>query len=186
MVDLLELHKYFLQPHFKDGCAAADFTMGNGNDTLWLCRQMRGRGRVYAFDVQTQALQNTFARLNGEDAFHDCRLILDSHSNLKRYIKEPICVGMFNLGFLPGGNKLRTTMRQTTLKAVDDCMELLCPDGALLIAVYPGHEEGYLEGEMLRAHFRGVSRFVYGISEFHIVNSPASPFFYLVERSEKR
>ena len=38
MVDLLELHKYFLSSHLKRGGVAADFTMGNGNDTLWLSR----------------------------------------------------------------------------------------------------------------------------------------------------
>ena len=186
MVDLLDLHKYFLLPHFKPGCAAADFTMGNGNDTLWLSRTVGDRGRVFAFDVQLPALRSTYARLSTEGAPDNTTLILDSHSNLKAYIKQPLCVGMFNLGYLPGGNKLRTTRRETTLKAVRDAMDLLCPDGALLIAVYPGHEEGFLEGEALRALFRDVSRFHYGISEFHIVNSPTSPFFFLVERSEKR
>lgn len=184
MVDLLELHKYFLTPHFKAGCAAADFTMGNGNDTLWLAQMMRGRGRVYAFDVQLGALKNTNARLR-ENGAGGCTLILDSHSNLKTYIKEPLCVGMFNLGYLPGGNKLRTTLRPTTEKAVRGAMDLLCPDGALLVAVYPGHEEGRLEGEMLRSILSEYSRYKFGISEFHIINSPDSPFFFLIERSAR-
>ncbi|MBQ9469124.1 MAG: class I SAM-dependent methyltransferase [Clostridia bacterium] len=185
MVDLLELHKYFLLPHFKEGCAAADFTMGNGNDTLWLSRMMEGKGRVYAFDVQLQALKNTCARLKSEDAGHNCTLILDSHSNVKRYVKEPLCVGMFNLGYLPGGNKLRTTLRPTTEKAVRDAMDLLCPDGALLVAVYPGHEEGRMEGEMLRAFLSEYSRYKFGVSEFRIINSPDSPFFFLIEKSAR-
>ena len=184
MVDLLELHKKFLSPHFRAGCAAADFTMGNGNDTLWLCEMMKGKGKVYAFDIQQQALRNTYARLRDAGA-SGATLILDSHSNLKNYIEEPLCVGMFNLGYLPGGNKLRTTLRETTKKAVVDAIDLLCPDGALLVAVYPGHEEGFLEGEMLRALFSSYSRFHFGISEFHFVNSPLSPYFFLIERSEK-
>ena len=176
MVDLLDLHKKFLAPHFRAGCAAADFTMGNGNDTLWLCEMMKDKGRVYAFDVQLQALRNTYARLKSAGA-EGATLILDSHSNLKSYIDTPLCVGMFNLGYLPGGNKLRTTLRETTKKAVTDAIDLLCPDGALLVAVYPGHEEGFLEGEMLRAFLATYSRFHFGVSEFRFLNSPASPFF---------
>ena len=185
MLDLLDLHKHFLLPHFKRGCAAADFTMGNGNDTLWLSRTMGQGGSVYAFDVQLQALRNTYARLKSENAPDNVTLILDSHSNLKTYIKKPLCVGMFNLGYLPGGNKLRTTLRPTTKKAVTDAIDVLCPDGALLIAVYPGHEEGFLEGEMLRAFLATYSRFHFGVSEFRFLNSPTSPFFFLIERSEK-
>lgn len=187
MVDLLELHKYFLSPHFMKGGVAADFTMGNGNDTLWLSRMMGKEGQVYAFDIQKKALDNTLARLEREDAPKNCTLVLDSHSNLKDYIKKPICVGMFNLGYLPGsGNKQRTTLRATTRKAVTDAMDLLCPGGGLLIAVYPGHEEGHLEGEMLRELLSTYSRYQYTVSEFHIINSPTSPFFFLAERSEKR
>lgn len=185
MVDLLELHKYFLSSHIVKGGIAADFTMGNGNDTLWLSRMMGEEGHVYAFDVQQQALCNTVKRLREENAPKNCTLILDSHSNLKTYIKQPICVGMFNLGYLPGSNKVRTTMRKTTAKAVTDAISMLAPGGGLLIAVYPGHEEGHLEGEMLRKMLSEYSRFIYTVSEFHIINSPTSPFFFLVERSER-
>ena len=108
MVDLLELHKYFLSSHLKPGGVAADFTMGNGNDTLWLSRTVGEEGHVYAFDVQLQALRHTAERLRREHAPANCTLILDSHSNLKKYIREPLCAGMFNLGYLPGSNKVRT------------------------------------------------------------------------------
>lgn len=185
MLDLLELHKQLLSPHFIKGVAAADFTMGNGNDTLWLSRMTGEEGRVYAFDIQLQALRSTYTRLKSENAPHNCMLIRDSHSNLKKYIKEPICVGMFNLGYLPGGNKLRTTLRPTTRKAVTDAIDILCPGGALLIAVYPGHEEGHLEGEMLRGMLSEYSRFRYGVSEFRFLNSPTSPYFFLVEKADK-
>ena len=73
---------------------------------------------------------------------------------------------MFNLGYLPGSNKVRTTRCTTTGKAVEDAIELLVPGGGLLIAVYPGHEEGRLEGEMLRELLSAYSRFVYSVSEF--------------------
>ncbi len=183
MIDLLTLQKDFITPHLKKGAIAADFTMGNGNDTLWLSRAMGVEGKVYAFDIQEKALESTRTRLETEGAPQNYTLILDSHSNLKQYIHEPICVGMFNLGYLPGGgNKALTTLRETTKIAVTDAIEMLDHDGILMIAVYPGHEEGALEGEMLDEMLAEYSRFQYCVSKFRIINSPTSPFFFIIER----
>ena len=59
MIDLLTLHKQFLTPHIKEGDTVADFTMGNGHDTLWLSQQVGESGKVYAFDIQAQAVEST-------------------------------------------------------------------------------------------------------------------------------
>ncbi len=182
MVDLLDLHKQFLTPHLKKGGVAIDFTMGNGHDTLWLSRMMGEEGKVYAFDIQEQALRSTAALLEREGAMQNVTLIHDSHANVKDYVKEPFCVGMFNLGFLPGGDKSVTTLRESTKAAVTAALELLDADGGLLIAVYPGHEEGTLEGQMLYDYLSSISRFKVCVSMFKIINSPTSPFFYLCEK----
>lgn len=142
MIDLLSLHKLFLSMHIKKGDTVADFTMGGGGDTLWLSNAVGESGKVYAFDVQPMALEKTRARLQSEHAPENYTLILDSHSNLKNYIHEPIRAGVFNLGWLPGSDKTVTTLRETTRKAVVDALSILGEDGVLLVAVYPGHEEG--------------------------------------------
>ena len=147
MINLLEVEKNFLLPHIKKGGTAVDFTMGNGHDTLWLSQQVGAQGKVFAFDIQPQALENTRTLLRRESAPENYTLLLDSHSNVKEYVKEPICAGMFNLGFLPGGDKSVTTKRETTL------IELAAYDRRELCA-----------------------------SKFKIVNSPTSPFFFLLER----
>lgn len=182
MINLLDVEKSFLLPHIKKGGVAADFTMGNGHDTLWLSREMGTDGTVYAFDIQPQALKNTRALLQKENALENYTLILDSHHKAAEYITEKICVGMFNLGFLPGGDKSITTMRDTTLAAIRAAVSLLAPDGALLIAVYPGHEEGHIEGELIEKELATYDRRELCASKFKIVNSPTSPFFFLVER----
>ena len=90
---------------------------------------------------------------------------------------------MFNLGYLPGSNnKSLTTKRETTLPAVKDALQMLDSDGILLIAVYPGHEEGNLEGIMLEEYFETIDRREMSISKFKIVNSPTSPFFFIAEK----
>lgn len=182
MVDLIGLHKYFLSQHIKPGDTVVDFTMGNGGDTLYLSGAVGKEGRVYAFDIQPQALESTEAYLKENGAPENYTLICASHHTVKDYVKEPIKAGVFNLGYLPRSkDKTVTTMRKTTMPAVEAALELLSPDGVLLIAVYPGHKEGELEGEMLREYFKTLSRFKVCASEFHILNSPTSPYFFLVE-----
>ena len=185
MVDLKELHKYFVLQHLKEGEVAVDFTMGNGNDTLFLSNAVGKEGRVYAFDIQEAALESTRARLVSENAPENYTLICASHHRVKEFVKEPIKAGMFNLGYLPGAAHSVTTLRETTMAAVQAAIELLLPDGVLIIAVYPGHEEGSLEGDMLREYFKTTSRFKICPSEFRILNSPSSPYFFLVEKSPR-
>lgn len=186
MVDLGKLHKQFILEHLGEGEVAVDFTMGNGNDTLFLSRTVGERGRVYAFDIQEEALASTRAKLTEEGAPENYTLICASHHRVREFVREPIKAGMFNLGYLPrSGKKTVTTMRETTMPAVEAAIDMLLPDGVLIIAIYPGHEEGALEGDMLREYFKTTSRFKICPSEFHILNSPTSPYFFLVEKSAK-
>ena len=186
MVDLIELHKHFILEHLSEGDVAVDFTMGNGNDTLFLSKTVGEKGRVYAFDIQEAALNSTRERLTAENAPENYTLICASHHRVREFVKEPIKAGMFNLGYLPGGGKKAvTTMRETTMPAVMAAIDMLLPDGVLIIAIYPGHEEGALEGDMLREYFKTTSRFKICPSEFHILNSPTSPYFFLVEKSAR-
>ena len=182
MIDLIALEKQFLSSHIKKGGTAVDFTMGNGHDTAWLSKEVGEHGHVYAFDIQESALSNTRLTLSGEGCPDNCTLICDSHSNVLNYVHEPICAGVFNLGYLPGsGNKALTTLRPTTRAAVEGAITLMDQDAGVLIAVYPGHEEGRLEGEMLGGMLSVLDRRKYCVSRFQIVNSPTSPFFFVIE-----
>ena len=186
MVDLIGLHKHFILEHLKEGDTCVDFTMGNGGDTLFLSKTVGESGRVYAFDIQESALLSTEKNLKENGAPENYKLICASHHRVKEFVKEPIKAGMFNLGYLPGsGNKSLYTMRETTMPAVEAAIDLLLPDGVLIIAIYPGHEEGALEGDMLREYFKTLSRFKICASEFRILNSPTSPYFFLIEKSPR-
>lgn len=186
MVDLVGLHKHFIMEHIKEGDTVVDFTMGNGNDTLFLSKAVGESGKVYAFDIQEDALTSTRAHLEANGAPENYTLICASHHRVKEFVTEPIKAGMFNLGYLPrSGRKAVTTMRETTMPAVQAAIELLAPDGVLIVAIYPGHEEGALEGEMLREYFSSLSKYRICPSEFKILNSPTSPYFFLVEKSPR-
>lgn len=182
MIDLLTTEKMMLEPHIKKGGVVADFTMGNGHDTLYFSRAVGENGKVYAFDIQKDALISTQKLLTEENAPQNYVLINDSHHNALNYIKEPICAGMFNLGWLPGGDKSITTLRETTIPAIEAAISLLDSDGGLLIAVYPGHPEGKAEGELIEEVLSKLDRRKICVLKSSIVNSPTSPFFFLVEK----
>lgn len=93
---------------------------------------------------------------------------------------------MFNLGWLPGSDKKVTTQRSSTLPAIEAAVSLLAPGGILLVAVYPGHEEGRLEGEAIAELLSQKSRFEMSVGRFQFINSPTSPYFFIIEKKEPR
>lgn len=184
MFQLLDIAKDFLrQANIAPDGILADFTMGNGHDTLYLA-SLVPNGRVYAFDVQPEALENTRARLQ-DAGVTNVELILDSHANAKKYIPAPIEAGMFNLGYRPGGDKSVHTMRESTLPAVRDAVEMLKKGGVLVVSVYPGHAEGQREGELLLEMLASYDKKTYCVSHFHLVNSPDAPFIIAIEKYNK-
>lgn len=182
MLDLLELQKYFICRHLREGGVAVDFTMGNGHDTEFLCRTVGESGKVFAFDIQEQAVESTRKNLDASGCPHVYNLIHASHHRVREFVDCPINAGMFNLGYLPGGDKRITTLRETTMPAVEAAIELLAPDGILCIAVYPGHAEGEAEGEMLSEYLSTLPRWQLCATKIKILNSPTSPYFIIVEK----
>ncbi len=179
MIRLLDLQKECILRHLHEGDTAVDFTMGNGHDTKFLSETVGETGKVYAFDIQDKALESTQKTLS--DCPKNYTLIQDSHHNVKNYVEGPIKAGMFNLGFLPGGDKSVTTLRETTMPAIEAAISLLGRDAILTVAVYPGHEEGEKEGEMVHEYLSGLDRFTYSVALIKIINAPTSPFFYVIE-----
>lgn len=140
--------------YVKPGDTVIDGTMGNGHDTLALAKLVGPEGSVIAFDIQPMALENTKALLEAEgmkDHPGIC-LILDSNANVKNYV-EPgeaeIAAILFNLGYLPGGDKTVTTTKEETLRAVSDAVELVKPGGLVAAVLYSGHEQGAEEKQAL-------------------------------------
>ena len=125
-----------------------DATCGNGHDTLALAKM--GAGKIYAFDVQETAINNTRALLEKENIPLDkVHLILDSHADMCNYIRDKIKVIVFNLGYLPTADKSVTTTAASTIDAVRESMKLLEKDGLICISMYSGHPGGQEEKQTL-------------------------------------
>lgn len=181
MLDLLDLHKKFILTHLHPGDTAVDYTMGNGHDTEFLSKTVGPDGHVYAFDIQEQALSSTAEHLKNAGCPENYTLIHASHHLVKDYVHEPVKAGMFNLGWLPGGDKSITTMRQTTLPAIEAAIDLMDRDAIVNIAVYPGHAEGDAEGKLICEFLSSLSRYRVCCTKVQILNSPTSPYFIVVE-----
>ena len=88
---------------------------------------------------------------------------------------------MFNLGYLPGSDKSITTMRSTTLPAIEAAISLMAPDAIIIVAIYPGHPEGEAEGKEICEYLSSLSRYKVCATQIRILNSKTSPFFILIE-----
>ena len=99
--------------------------MGKGNDTKLLCELAKDQGRILAFDIQKEALEETEKMLNGYEIgrkmYEDGRiqLILDGHEHMEMYAKsETADVICFNFGYLPGGGHRIATKVETSVEAI--------------------------------------------------------------------
>src|ERR1700750_3251229 len=90
-----------------DGALAVDATVGNGYDTLFLAHRVGSRGRVLGFDVQKGALNGAPQILQFAGTLDRVTLLLENHAEVGRHLAHDQRVqgAMFNLGFLPRGNR---------------------------------------------------------------------------------
>jgi predicted methyltransferase len=143
-----------LANYIKEGDRVVDATMGNGFDTLFLAESVGEQGKVYAFDLQAEALVNTEARLKECALQNRVRLIQDSHEHLSDYLaQEKVmtirCV-LFNLGYLPCSDKIFQTHPNSTLKALDSALAQLATPGIISVLAYTGHAGGREEAEVVK------------------------------------
>lgn len=133
------------------GDHAVDATAGNGHDTLFLARRVGTHGCVTAFDIQPAALAATRNRLEEHDLLAPVRLIAAGHEAMAEHLTgPPIKAAMFNLGYLPGGDKTVITQAETSLRGLSAACRLLAPGGRISVLVYIGHAGGSEEYNAVR------------------------------------
>jgi len=141
----------FAKPYLNAGSIAIDATCGNGFDTLFLAEQVGSTGTVYGVDIQSLAIETVRTKLLQAGTMPQCRLIVGSHSQLSSMIEPDqagvVSVVMFNLGYLPLGDKTIVTKPETTLAGLDQAFEMLRPGGLLSVLAYPGHPGGPEESQ---------------------------------------
>ena len=173
----------FLRQHVRPGALCIDATAGKGRDTALLCRLAGEDGRVLAFDIQQEAVDQTRALLEQEGL--TAEIHLDSHANMEQYAEAGSvdCV-VFNFGRLPGGDPHIVTKADSSLRAIDAGLRLLKPGGIMAIALYYGKENGYEERDAILEYVRNLDHRAYTVMVVDFANritDPPIPIFIIKE-----
>jgi predicted methyltransferase len=143
-----------LRAKLKVGDIAIDATTGNGHDTLFLAECIGKTGKLFAFDIQQQALEQASIRFQQSPYQADITWIHAGHQSMLEYIPKQydqhIQAVTFNLGYLPKGDKSITTSAKTTIPALEASLSLLANHGVLSIMAYTGHVGGRDECEAIK------------------------------------
>lgn len=165
-----------MREHVSEGAFCIDATMGNGNDTEYLCRLAGESGHVIAFDIQPEAVANTEKRLKEAFTFCNYELHLESHGNMKQYADEESadCI-VFNLGYLPGGDHNIATKSDTTIEALEQGLLLLKKNGLMSVCIYSGGDSGFEEKEAVLSWLKGLDTKKYLVLVTEYYNRPNHP-----------
>lgn len=177
---ILNYSHHLLEESVMKGDFVIDATCGNGNDTLFLSKLVDKEGHVLAFDIQTQAIENT-KKLIKDNSFENVSVINDSHAHIEKYLPEnmnkEIGGAIFNLGYLPRSDKSIITKGQSTIAAVDTILTHLKKNGLVVLVVYYGHEGGISEKEMVLKHVIHLDQKKYSVLRYGFINQKNNPPF---------
>jgi glycine/D-amino acid oxidase-like deaminating enzyme len=150
---LTEQAHEIIRSTIEPGETVIDATAGNGHDTCFLARLVGTQGSVFAFDVQADAIHRTADRLVKE-TLTNATVLQRDHAEMKQAIPEQhhgrIAAVMFNLGYLPGGDRSIITESHSSLAAIRTSLSLIRPGGVVTVLAYPGHSGGNDETESVQ------------------------------------
>jgi SAM-dependent methyltransferase len=177
------LAHFFLRERLKPGDCVVDATCGNGQDTLLLAGLVGSSGRVWAFDVQEAALAITGERLAAVGLEHRVQLMHAGHERLAELVAETLQAVVFNLGYLPAGDKDTRTGAETTTAALQQAATLLHSGGFILIAVYTGHAGGAEEWRAVHKWCAALLPHEFNVWQSRQLNrGDTAPFLVIVEK----
>lgn len=175
-MNTLSLVHQQLQQFIRSGDFVIDATAGNGKDTAFLCTLVGNGGKVLAFDIQQQAVDNTKKRLQETGWQNIGTVVLDSHANMAQYA-EPGTVDciVFNLGWLPGGDHAIFTHADSTIAAIKAGLELLRDGGLMCVSIYYGGTSGYEERDTLLQYVKTIDPDRYTVLVTQFANRAGDP-----------
>lgn len=161
----------------KPGDVVVDATMGNGHDTYFLRKLVGDTGFVYAFDIQEEALLSTKRRLEKDNLFNRVELIHQGHETIDDIFPTDtkLNAAVFNLGYLPRGDKSITTLSQTTLKALRFMLDKLADEGRIILVLYSGHDSGKVEKEDVLMFAEKLPQEEFSVLTYQFINQRNAP-----------
>lgn len=158
------------------GDTVIDATMGNGHDTLFLSKLVGYTGHVYAFDIQDKAIESTQKKITAQ-SIQNTTLIKDGHEYAVNHLPKNtnIKAAIFNLGYLPRGDKHITTTSDTTITAINQLLSILEEGGRLILVLYSGHEEGMAEKSDVLTFAQTLPQDMYSVLTYQFINQQNNP-----------
>lgn len=158
-----------------------DATCGWGKDCTFLAQYSPKDALVYAFDIQSTAIEHTAKMLQELDLLQKVILLQDSFVNFSKYVLQPIDIAVFNLGYLPQGDKNITTNVDELKCVIPEIIHKL-NNGILLLVSYPGHRQGSEEDMWLQEYFAALDNKNYNIGRYVLLNHTSkAPVVYILE-----
>lgn len=170
----LALTHYYAEQILSEGVTAVDATAGNGYDTLFMAQRVGSSGKIYSFDIQQSAINNTAALLEKNDMKARVTLIKDGHQNMQSYISSASLI-MFNLGYLPGGNHSVSTRAETTIAAISSALEIIERGGIITIGIYYGKDSGFDEKNAVLEYLKTIDLVKFNVILHDYINRPNCP-----------
>ncbi|OQP06457.1 rRNA methyltransferase [Geobacillus sp. 46C-IIa] len=183
LMNILPFARFLLAGAVTEGSLAIDATVGNGHDTVYLAERVGDRGHVFGFDIQPEAIGATAARLAERGLHGRVTLFQQSHSELltalPRDVHGRIAGAVFNLGYLPGGDKQIVTKPESTIQAVEQLLSVMKPGGVIVLVVYHGHPEGKIERDALLDYVRSLDQQHVHVLKYEFLNRRNDPPFII-------
>lgn len=189
--NILQFAHSLLEEIVAEGDVVIDGTIGNGHDTLFLAQLVGKSGRVFGFDIQQNAIQNTLHRLTEHQLNEQVTLFHASHDELHSLLPSSV-VGqvkgaIYNLGYLPGGDKSIVTTPQSTIQSISQLMKALSPGGIIVLVIYHGHPEGKIEKDKLLSYVTTLDQSAFRVLQYQFINQKNdAPFIVAIEKKHKK
>ena len=164
------------------GDTVIDATCGNGRDMLALAQLLDGQGELVGYDIQKEALQNSEALLKKSLTADQFQIITFRHQSHEIFLEKSAKLIVYNLGYLPGGDKSLTTQTETTLQSLQSACEVILSGGTISVMCYVGHEEGQREEVAIREFVQALPSDQWVCSHHRIVNRQQAPSLFLLHR----
>ncbi|MDL2310928.1 class I SAM-dependent methyltransferase, partial [Peptostreptococcaceae bacterium OttesenSCG-928-C18] len=170
---------YYINKFYNKDIVAVDMTVGNGNDLYNIAKVVNKESELFGFDIADTAIENSKIKLNEFKDFN-ITLVLDNHISIRKHIKDNIDLAIYNLGFLPGGNKKITTNYLDVIKSLEVLLKQLNPEGLIIITFYPGHESGLEESVKVEEYLKTLNQKEYNILKYDFINQINNPPYVVI------
>ncbi|MFY7843474.1 MAG: tRNA (mnm(5)s(2)U34)-methyltransferase [Rhabdochlamydiaceae bacterium] len=170
----------------KENDWVIDATCGNGKDSLFLSHLIP-KGVLITMDIQEQAILHTQTAL-GKELSEGCKVFFYQQSHetfpLQAY-QHPIKLIVYNLGYLPKGDKSITTLSRSTLTSLETALDLVSHGGMISLSCYPGHAEGSIEEIELIKFCSNLSPDLWAVCYHKFINRSQAPSLIILQKQKQ-